>query len=167
MRMHRISRAPVLSATLSLVSFWITARPPECQRSGSLRALQDLDQPPALRARHRPALDDPHEVALVRVVALVVGVQRARGPDDLAVAPVALGDVDADGDRLVRLVGHDLAHTHGGRAGAVLGRRRALALRRLLRALLLPAAAAGGGLRLAHLEPLLGRRGAAGGRAGG
>jgi hypothetical protein len=83
--------------------------------------------------------------------------QGARAAHDLAVAAVALGDVDADGDGLVRLVGHDLAEAHLGRAGAVLGGRRALALRRLLRALLLAAPAARDGLGLAHLEALLGR----------
>src|SRR3954465_2580345 len=69
--MHRISRAPVLSATFRRVSFWITC------------TLQDLDQAPALGAAHRARLDHPHEVALVGVVALVVSVQRRRGAHDL------------------------------------------------------------------------------------
>src|SRR3954447_11303471 len=38
--------------------------------------LQDLDQAPALHPADRPRLDHAHEVALVRVVALVVHVQR-------------------------------------------------------------------------------------------
>src|SRR3954462_7280607 len=145
MRMQRISRAPVLSATLSRVSFWITL----------LRPLEDLDQAPALGARHRPALDDAHEVALVGVVALVVGVHGARGAHDLAVAPMALGDVDADRDRLVRLVGDDLAEAHLRRAGAVVGGRRAPTLRRLLRPLLLPAAGARAGPLRRLLRALL------------
>ena len=111
--MQRISRAPVLSATL---------------RRGlvldHLRTLQDLDEPPALGARQRAALDDADEVALVGVVALVVGVQRGRRAHDLLVAPVAAGDVDADGDRLVGLVGDDDALAHLRAAGAVLGRVR-------------------------------------------
>src|SRR6186997_71813 len=119
--------------------------------------LQDVHQAPALGARHRPALDHAHEVALVRAVALVVDVNGARGAHDLAVAPVALGDVDADRDRLVRLVGDDLAKADLRRAGAVVGGRRALALRRLLRALLLPAPTARRGLLAAYLQALLGR----------
>src|SRR5918994_7521440 len=92
--MQRISRAPELSATLSFDSCWIT---------GSLRLLQDLDQAPALGARERPGLDHADEVALVGLVALVVGVQGARVPDDLLVAGVSPDDVDLDGDRLVGL----------------------------------------------------------------
>src|SRR6188474_318320 len=109
--MQRISRAPELSATLSLDSCWITRWPslahaarggaagragqgrrakpllvpkasPRTQyqrrhapsaasgvcRGGSLSLLQDLDQAPALGPRDRAGLDDPHQVALPRLV---------------------------------------------------------------------------------------------------
>src|SRR3712207_587949 len=65
--------------------------------------LQDLVQRPALRAAQRAALDDADGVALVRVVGLVVRVQRVRRAHDLLVARVAPGGVDAHGDRLVGL----------------------------------------------------------------
>src|SRR5919204_4478485 len=120
--MTRISRAPVLSATRSRVSFWITA-------STSLRPLDHFNQPPALQPRHRPALAHDHGVADVRVVALVVGVQRARGAHDLLVATVAARHVDPHGDRLVRLVGDDHALARLLPAGAVLARWRALPAR--------------------------------------
>ena len=86
-----------------------------------------------------------------RVVALVVGVQLRRGAHDLAVAPVAAGDVDAHDDRLVGLVGDDdaLAHLRRGR-----GRARA---RRRARARARPCAPLGG----LRLRALRGRRGAA------
>src|SRR4029079_2770603 len=128
----------------------------------------DFDQAPALAARHRAALLDANGVAGAGVVALVVGVQLDRGAHDLVVALVALDHVDADGDRLVGLVGDDDALAHLGAAGAVLGRlvglgrRLALAQLRLLR--LQPRAVAtplGGGvlaLGLALGGALLGRR---------
>ena len=75
--MQSTSRAPVLSATLSRDSCWITDG-----------ALQDLYEAPALGAAERPALDHAHGVAHVGVVGLVVRVQRGRGADDLPVAPV-------------------------------------------------------------------------------
>ena len=93
--MHRISRAPVLSATLSRVSAWIIGRTPT-------GLLHDLEQAPALGARQRPALDDAHDVSLAGLVALVVGVQRAAVAHDLAVHAVRAHEVDPDGDRLVR-----------------------------------------------------------------
>src|SRR5947209_16262321 len=100
--MTRISRAPVLSATRSRVSFWITA-------STSLRPLHHFDQPPALQARERPGLADDHGVADVRVVGLVMGVQRVRDAHDLVVAAVTTRHIDPHGDRLVGLVGYDHA----------------------------------------------------------
>src|SRR4051794_1869488 len=113
--MHRISRAPVLSATRRRVSFWIKL----------LRPLQDLDQAPALEARQRARLHDADEVALVGVVVLVVGVQRRRRADDLLVALMTARGLDAHGDRLVGLVGDDAALAHLGAAlGAGDGLRR-------------------------------------------
>src|SRR5215213_5965149 len=148
-RMQRISRAPVLSATLSRVSFWITL----------LRLLEHVRQAPALGARHGPALDHPHGVARARVVALVVRVDPRRGAHDLPVAPVAAGDVDAHDDRLVGLVGDDDALAHLRTARPVLGRVGGLGRR--------AGGAALGGLRLLALAVgaaqlrLLGAAGAA------
>src|SRR5215211_485067 len=114
--MHSSSRAPVLSATLSRVSGWTIELP---------RPLQDLDEAPALAARQRTALDHAHAVALVRVVALVVRVQRRRLADDLLVHLVPPGALDAHGDRLVGLGRGDDALAGARAAGAVLlgGRR--------------------------------------------
>src|SRR5437763_10317466 len=118
-RMTRISRAPVLSATRRRVSFWIM-RGFRC----SLGALHHFNQPPALQPRERPALAHDHGVTDVRIVRLVVSVQRARGAHDLLVAPMAPSHVDAHGDRLVRLVRDDDALAGLLTAGAVLARWR-------------------------------------------
>src|SRR6185312_2399782 len=143
--------------------------------------LHDVDERPALGARQRPALDHPHDVALVGVVVLVVRVHRARAADDLLVAAVAPRDVDPHRDRLLGLVGDDDAladaartfdrRVHGRqRLTRGLGRaagRRFLLFRSAARAAL-------DGLLAARLEPfgvaILGRalraRLAAVGRAG-
>src|SRR3954449_7531657 len=114
--MQSSSRAPVLSATRSRVSGWTIDLP---------RPLHDLDQAPALGARQRTALDDAHAVALVRVVGLVVRVQRRRLTDDLLVHLVAPGGLDPHGDRLVRLRRDDDALARARLARPVLlGRRR-------------------------------------------
>src|SRR5690348_1516796 len=107
--MQRISRAPELSATLSLDSCWITI--------ASLGPLEHLDEAPALRLGKRPGLDDPHDVALVCLVALVVGVQGPRPADHLFVAPVAPDDVDPHSYRLLPFAGDDDALAHLGRIG--------------------------------------------------
>src|SRR2546423_12171909 len=116
--MQRIRGAPVLSAPFNRVSFGITAYSPRssCTRRvhspfgcASLCPLHDLDEPPPLGLRQRTGLDDPDEIALVGVVARVVRVQRRRRAHDLLVAAVPAGDLDADGDRLVGLVGDDPA----------------------------------------------------------
>src|SRR4051794_29843048 len=109
--MQSSSRAPVLSATLSRVSGWTIDLP---------RALHDLHEAPALGARQRTALDHAHAVALVRVVLLVVRVQRRRLADDLLVHLVAPRALDAHGDRLVRLRGGDDALAGARLAGPVL-----------------------------------------------
>src|SRR4051812_40354643 len=135
--MQRSSRAPVLSATLSRVSGWTIGLP---------GPLQDLDEAPALGARQRPALDHADAVALVRVVLLVVRVQRRRLADDLLVHLVATRGLDAHGDRLVRLGGGDDALAGARPSWAVLLRRRGLGRARVARRHgrlgLLPAAAA-------------------------
>src|SRR5437763_8023494 len=53
-------RAPELSAILTMDSCWITAVPSALP---SPRALDDRDDAPALRLRHRPGLHDAHRVA--------------------------------------------------------------------------------------------------------
>src|SRR6476659_4920289 len=114
--MQRISRAPELSATLSLDSCWIIALP---------RLLHDVDQAPALGLRQRPGLDHADHVALAGLVALVVSVQLGRAANDLLVGAVTTGDVDADGDRFVALAGDDDPLPHLGSVGLLLGRRSA------------------------------------------
>src|SRR5215218_9551864 len=114
--MQRISRAPELSATLSLDSCWIIALP---------RLLHDVDQAPALGLGERPGLDHPDHVALAGLVALVVSVQLGRAADDLLVGAVTAGDVDADGDRLVAFAGNDDPLTHLGRVRVLLCGRSA------------------------------------------
>src|SRR6185437_15306094 len=100
--MQSSSRAPVLSATFRRVSCWIT-------ESASPGCLDDLGEPPALRLRQRTCLDDADDVADVRLVGLVVRVERARTPDDLLVLRVRLEDVDLHDDRLVHCARDDPA----------------------------------------------------------
>src|SRR5215211_6708247 len=97
--MQSSSRAPVLSATLSLDSCWITGSSPGL--------LHDLGEAPVLRLREGPRLDDPDDVARARLVPLVVRVELHGAPDDLLVLRVQLDHVDLDDDRLVALVGDD------------------------------------------------------------
>src|SRR5581483_4035063 len=116
--MQRISRAPELSATLSLDSCWIT-------RQTSLRLLENLDQPPALGAGERTRLHDADEIALAGLVARIVGVEGARPAHDLLVLRVAPCDLDLDGDRLVRLARYDPSLPDLAAGRAALRRRRA------------------------------------------
>src|SRR6478752_1997333 len=156
--MHRISLAPVLSATRSRVSAWII---------GSLRLLDDLDHAPALELGERAGLDDAHDIADAGLVALVVGVQSRGAAHDLVVLGMRLGRVDADRDRLV----------HGGRdddpaallAAALDGQRPGLAHVRLALlgpCFLLERLGTRGALRLGSIvtgiRGLLGARGARG-----
>src|SRR4051795_13640582 len=83
-RMHRISLAPVLSATRSRDSCWITSTPNQYAGTAScllLGLLEDLDQAPALGRRQRPGLHQQHPVAHARAVLLVVCLELA-GPAD-------------------------------------------------------------------------------------
>src|SRR3954453_22330877 len=117
--MHRISRAPVLSATRSRVSGWITWTAPA-----------PLPEAAAPGAGEGPRPYYAHEVALVRVVALVVYVDRARGADDLLVDLMAARHVDAHRDRFVGLRRGDDAGADLGAPGPVLARSRDLGGRR-------------------------------------
>src|SRR6476469_8996294 len=92
--MQSSSRAPVLSATRTRDSCWITVSP-------LLRHLEDLGQAPALRLREGACLDDADDVARLRLVLLVVGVELLRAADHLLVLRVRLDRVDPDDDRLV------------------------------------------------------------------
>src|SRR5689334_21274157 len=80
-RMHRISRAPVLSATRSRVSCWITSISYVCQFSGNrslaelLGPLEDLHDPPPLGGGERPGLHEEHPVTDAALVLLVVRLQ--------------------------------------------------------------------------------------------
>src|SRR3954452_7299419 len=181
--MQRISFAPVLSATRSRDSCWITSNSQDLSgdsRAGSvnrlsgtrvrthrrrappvrpkhgyrdtartrgarqsssvlvraaapggrllLRLLEDLDEPPPLGGRRRPGLHDLDAVTDAGDVLLVVGLQLARAPDDLAVEAVLHAVLDLDDDGLLHLVAHhealtDLAVATAGQAGAR-GRRR-------------------------------------------
>src|SRR3954467_11162992 len=126
--MQRISLAPVLSATRSRDSCWITsellrhagslerslaeldsdATPGGAvDRTALLGALEDLDDPPPLRRRERPRLTDEDEVADAGDVALVVRLDLARSAQDLAVQRVLDAVLDLDDDGLVHLVAAD------------------------------------------------------------
>src|SRR5919197_3052160 len=127
--MQRSSLAPVLSATRSRDSCWIT---------GLLGLLENLREAPRLRLGDRPRLDDADDVSGLRHVRLVMGVELARATNDLLVDRVRLHRVDADDDRLVHRRGDDdtapllalAAHVLGLRKpGDRLPLRRALALR--------------------------------------
>src|SRR5215208_773231 len=110
--MQRISRAPELSATLSLDSCWIMDLP---------GPLQHFDQAPALGPRHRSRLDHPHDVPRVRGVRLVVGVDRRRAPDHLLVDRMTADDLDPHSDRLVGPARDDGALAYLPRPGLAVG----------------------------------------------
>src|SRR5262249_30481045 len=106
-RMHRISLAPVLSATLSRDSCWITSTPSVGgPRAGQvlLRFLQDLRDPPALGRGQRPGLHQQDPVADAAGVGAVVGLVLLRAADALAVLGVLHPVLDHDHDGLVHLV---------------------------------------------------------------
>src|SRR5262249_44408052 len=123
-RMHKISLAPVLSATLSrhscgspstpasavpaIVAAWRVVAPGRVPR-WLLGLLQDLGDPPALGCRHRPGLHQPDPVALATGVLGVVGLVLLGAPDDLGVLGVLHPVLDLDHDGLVHLVADDVA----------------------------------------------------------
>src|SRR5690349_9777318 len=117
--MHRISRAPVLSATRSRVSCWITSNSYVCQFSAalprslaelvSLGLFEDLHDPPPLGGRQRTRLHQQHPVADAARVLLVVRLQLAGTPHDLAVERVLDPVLDLDDHGLVHLVADDKA----------------------------------------------------------
>src|ERR1700730_3820341 len=93
--MQRISLAPELSATLSLVSCWIIRL---------LRFLHDFEEAPALLLGDRARFCDADQVADAALVLLVVDLESGALADRLLVEPVRFGRADLDDDRLVHLV---------------------------------------------------------------
>src|SRR5438477_3541723 len=116
--MHRISRAPVLSATRSRDSCWITSISYVCRfsvHSGpsltkrSLGLFEDLHDAPALGGRQRTGLHEQHPVADAARVLLVVRLQLAGTAQHLAVQRVLDPVLDRHHDGLVHLVADDEA----------------------------------------------------------
>src|ERR1700760_139207 len=113
--MHKISLAPVLSATLSRDSCWITSTPASSRRASwpatfscLLGLLEDLGHPPPLGGRGGPSLGEQHAVANATGVGLVVCLVLLGTADDLAVLGVLDPVLDLDHDGLVHLVaGHE------------------------------------------------------------
>src|SRR5205085_7336066 len=97
--MHKISLAPVLSATRSRDSCWIT----------SLRFLEYLRHAPPLGGRKRSRLHQQYAVANTTFVALVVRLQLAGATHRLAVQRVLHSVLDPHDDGLVHLVADDNA----------------------------------------------------------
>src|SRR3954464_7026021 len=112
--MHKISLAPVLSATLSRDSCWIICPVSSfCPKIRVLlRLLEDLHHAPALGRAQRTGLHDQDAVSDATVVLLVVGLQLARTAHDLAVEGVLDPVLDGHDDGLVHLVAHDQALTN-------------------------------------------------------
>src|ERR1700758_4982608 len=108
-RMQRISFAPVLSATLSRDSCWITSTPAISRRHRSqadllLGLLEDLGYPPALGRGQRPGLHQQHTVAHAAGVLGVVRLVLLGTAQNLAVLGVLDVVLDLDYDGLVHLV---------------------------------------------------------------
>src|SRR6202046_1310285 len=109
-RMHKISLAPVLSATLSRDSCWITSTPAIFRRASEpgglllLGLLEDLGNPPALGRGHRPGLHQPHAIAHAAGVLGVVRLVLLGAAQNLAVLGVLDVVLDLDDDGLVHLV---------------------------------------------------------------
>src|SRR5688500_14393750 len=122
--MHKISLAPVLSATLSRDSCWITAllpfERPACLPASSflcgapgvvprantalLGLFEDLDDAPTLRRRQRSRLHQEDPVADTTLVGLVVRLEPVGPSHDLAVKRVLHAVFDLDHHGLVHLV---------------------------------------------------------------
>src|SRR5262245_48193175 len=100
--MHCTLLAPLLSATSRMDRIWIT-------RLLLDRPRNDLDDLPALVPRDRAVLHDLDAVADLELVLLVVRLVTEVVANVLLVDGVARAPDDLDDDRLVHLVGHDLA----------------------------------------------------------
>src|SRR5271170_7863673 len=115
-RIHKISFAPVLSATLSRDSCWITSTPASSRRSFPpairpylLGLLQDLGHAPPLGGRERPGLHQQYTVANAALVLRVVCHVLLGTAQDLAVLGVLDAVLNGDDDGLVHLVAHHVA----------------------------------------------------------
>src|SRR5437868_3905755 len=119
--MHRISLAPVLSATRNRVSCWITAVSYVCRFSSDagrawrnkplLGLFEDLHDPPPLGGGQRAGLHHQHPVAGAARVLLVVRLQLPGTAQDLAVQRVLDPVLDLDDHGLVHLVADHQALT--------------------------------------------------------
>src|SRR3979411_516945 len=96
------SFAPLLSATLSRLSCWITGPFLERQRSSGF--LHHLDHAPALVLGDRPGLHDAHQIADPALVGLVVRLEVLAALHDLLVERVTATVGHLDHHRLVHLV---------------------------------------------------------------
>src|ERR1700761_110475 len=113
-RMHRISLAPVLSATLSRDSCWITSTPASSRRCvppairlylmGLLGPFKDFGNSPPLGGREWPGLHQQYAVTDATVVLLVVCLVLLRAAHNLAVLRVLHAVFHGDDDGLVHLV---------------------------------------------------------------
>src|SRR5579859_1089055 len=110
-RIHKISLAPVLSATLSRDSCWITSTPASSRRSFPpairpylLGLLEDPSHAPPLGGRQRPGLHQQYTVADAALVLLVVRLVLLGTAEDLAVLGVLNTVFHRDHDRLIHLV---------------------------------------------------------------
>src|SRR5215831_12575385 len=119
-RMHKISLAPVLSATLSRDSCWITSTPAPSRRppggpGGSwcslLGLLENPRDAPALGRGQRPGLHQQDPVAHAARVLGVVRLVPLGTADDLAVLRVLDPVLDLDDHGLVHLVADHQALT--------------------------------------------------------
>src|SRR5262249_12462487 len=115
-RMQRISFAPVLSATLSRDSCWITSTPvvlaghrSQADLPSLLGLLEDLGSPPALGRGQRPGLHQQHTVTHAAGVGGVVRLVLLGTAQNLAVLGVLDVVLDADDDGLVHLVADHVA----------------------------------------------------------
>src|SRR5919198_3412947 len=147
--MQRISRAPELSATRSLVSCWI-------MEAHLPRLLQHFQEPPALGARERARLHHAHDVAFLRLVLLVMRPELAASPHDLLVGGVPAYDGDLHSDRLVGAGRDHRALAHLPRPGLARRRRRAGPGLAALGSARGPVSAAAGRGASPALEPLAG-----------
>src|SRR5437868_12113978 len=95
--------------------------PDTCGRWSSFSYLHDLCEAPVLGLRERARLDDPDDVADLRLVLLVVGMELGRAADDLLVLAVRLHRIDPDDDRLVHAARDDHAAAFLAPATRVLG----------------------------------------------
>src|ERR1700730_16596004 len=115
-RMQRISFAPVLSATLSRDSCWITSTPAISRRHRSqadllLGLLEDLGYPPALGRGQRPGLHQQHAVTHTTGVGGVVCLVLLGPAQHLSVLGVLDVVLDLDDNGLVHLVADHQALT--------------------------------------------------------